>query len=220
MSIQSDRDNDERKFEGIGRHRFCCFGHIPLKLPPVLSSGCVSVMFPASLRGTRHTPRSQFDTWRSTSGVLGREDLGAREDFADGLLQAAFGHADVIRGDARAPMRGESIHATRRDGVVKLGVDQAFDGPTKRFGMITDHDNSFASVGRDTKRPLPTPEPNTPVAWTEAEPTNKKEESKRYTDSVDPFHVPTELADGLEVESLPQWFNGTHVIDTNATPPD
>jgi hypothetical protein len=55
---------------------------------------------------------------------------------------------------------------------------------------------------------------DTNVAGSTNQKRKKTEGSKRFTDSVDPFHMPTELADGLGVESLPR------MIDANAPSPD
>lgn len=59
----------------------------------------------------------------SLSGFLGFEG-GDIQHFADRLFKAALGHADVVRGDARAAMGRQTIEPAGADRIMQLGVDQ------------------------------------------------------------------------------------------------
>lgn len=73
---------------------------------------------------------------------LFRERLGGGENVGEGFLQPPLGHSDVVRCHAGPTMGREAIDPAGGQCIMQLGVDEAFDGPAKRFGLITYHGNS------------------------------------------------------------------------------
>jgi hypothetical protein len=133
-----------------------------------------------------------------------------RKHFPDGILQFAFGHSDIVRSDPGAAMSEQAVEPTWTcHGIVQFGIDQVFDCLSQRFSLATDHEILLApggALGWPKKRDG-TPLSSGANGFAAMDAADKKKGGvNRRTRRVDPFQVPTGLADGLGVESLPRFY--------------